>query len=49
MMATIFNVLKILYRNLLREELANLIDNPESQVDEFILGMLDALFNYEPE
>ncbi len=41
-----FLVLKFVYRTILRDLIKTAIDNPDSDVDEFVLSMLDRLFDY---
>ena len=40
-------MIKFAYSTILRELLINAIDNPDSEVDEFIVAMLDRLFDYD--
>lgn len=45
----ILMVLQGAWRYFLRELVVNAIDNPDSEVDEAILGVLDSLFDYSAE
>jgi len=42
----IFAVVKLAYRTILRKYLKKLIDNPDSQVDDIALEVLDRIFEY---
>ncbi len=39
----------MVYRTILRDLVAKAIDNPDSDVDEFVMKMLDRLFDYNGE
>ena len=39
-------IIKIVYKTILRELIVKAIDNPDSEVDEFVLKLLDNLFDY---
>ncbi len=41
-----FIIIKFVYRTILRDLVAKAIDNPDSEVDEFVMKMLDRLFDY---
>lgn len=41
-----FVIIKFVYRTILRELIEKAIDNPDSEVDEFVMAMLDRLFDY---
>lgn len=38
---------RLLYRKFLRPVIFNIIDNPNSEIDEKVLAWLDKLFKYE--
>ena len=40
-------LVKYAYRVILRDLLIKAIDNPDSEVDEFVVAMLDRLFDYD--
>ncbi|KKM83915.1 hypothetical protein LCGC14_1304480 [marine sediment metagenome] len=40
-------IMKFIYATILRELVFNAIDNPDSEVDEFVLKLLDRLFDYD--
>lgn len=40
-------LIKFAYKAILRDLLIKAIDNPDSEVDEFIVAMLDRLFEYD--
>ena len=40
-------VLRFVYRTILRDLILKAIDNPDSEVDDFVLKMLDNLFEYD--
>jgi len=42
-----FLVLKFVYRTILRDLIISAIDNPDSDVDDFVLRLLDRLFDYD--
>lgn len=46
-MKTIFNLICVAYATILRTLIVKAIDDPNSEVDEFVLERLDALFNYK--
>lgn len=48
-MNAVYEVIKYVYRSILRELVKKAIDNPDSKVDEFAMRMLDNLFEYKPE
>ena len=39
-------IIKFVYKTILRDLVAQAIDNPNSEVDEFVMKMLDRLFDY---
>ena len=39
----IMSIIKLLYRNVLREELKKLVDKTDSSVDDYIIWILDRL------
>ncbi len=47
-MNKVLAIMKFVYITILRELIINAIDNPDSEVDEFILMLLDRLFGYVP-
>ena len=40
-------VIRFVYRTILRDLIKHAIDNPDSEVDGFVLKMLDNLFEYD--
>lgn len=46
-MNKVFFIIKLVYRTILRELVLKAIDNPDSEVDEFVMAMLDRLFDYD--
>jgi len=46
-LAAIYEVLCIAYAKVLRDLIVELVNDPDSQVDEILLGILDKVFNYE--
>jgi len=46
-MLKVYVILKFVYRTILRELITAAIDNPDSEVDEFVLSLLDKLFDYD--
>ncbi len=46
-MNKVWPLIKFAYKTILRELLIKAIDNPDSEVDEFVVKMLDRLFQYE--
>ena len=46
-MIKVMLILKFVYRTVLRDLIVKAIDNPDSDVDEFILSLLDRIFDYE--
>ncbi len=48
-MNKVFFIIKMVYRTILRDLGAKAIDNPDSDVDEFVMKMLDRLFDYTGE
>lgn len=46
-MIKVFAIIKFVYKTILRDLIKEAIDNPNSDVDEFILNMLDRLFDYD--
>jgi len=45
----VWTVVKMVYRTILRPLVKKAIDDPESEVDEFVLMLLDNLFEYKTE
>lgn len=48
-MFKVFFIIKMVYKTILRDLVAKAIDNPDSDVDEFVMQMLDRLFDYNAE
>lgn len=48
-MNAVFEVIKYVYKTILRDLVKKAIDNPDSEVDEFVLRLLDNLFEYGKE
>lgn len=46
-MIKVMLILRFVYRTILRELIVKAIDNPDSEVDEFVLSLLDKLFEYD--
>lgn len=46
-MIKVMLILRYIYRTVLRELIVNAIDNPNSEVDEFFLKLLDNIFEYD--
>lgn len=44
----IFNILTMVYGQILRPLLKKAIDDPETEWDDLVLSMVDRLFNYTP-
>jgi len=40
-------LIKFAYKSILRDLLIKAIDNPDSEVDEFVVAMLDRIFDYD--
>jgi len=45
----LWTVVKLVYRTIIRPYVKKAIDNPESEVDDFVLMLLDNLFEYKTE
>jgi len=45
-MNTVYGIIKMVYAQILRDLVFRAIDNPDSEIDEFVLRMLDNLFEY---
>lgn len=43
---SVYTVLCYVYKVILRDLVKKAIDNPDSEVDDFVLSLLDKLFNY---
>ena len=43
---SIYTVLCYVYKVILRDLVKKAIDNPDSDIDEFVLSLLDKLFDY---
>lgn len=48
-MNAVWKVIKMVYATLLRDLVKKAIDNPDSEIDEFVLRLLDNLFEYGQE
>lgn len=46
-MGKVFFIIKLVYKTILRELIVKAIDNPDSEIDDFVLAMLDRLFDYD--
>jgi len=46
-MFKVFFILKIVYKTILRDLVEKAIENPDSEIDEFVMAMLDRLFDYD--
>ncbi len=46
-MFKVFFILRMVYKTILRDLVVKAIDNPDSDVDEFVIAMLDRLFVYD--
>ena len=46
MSKTIFAILKMIYKTVLREIIAKAVDNPDSQMDDVLMAVLDRIFYY---
>lgn len=42
----IWNLVKVAYATILRELVLNAIDNPDSEIDDIAMKILDRLFDY---
>lgn len=45
-MIKVFFIIKVVYKTILRDLIVKAIDNPDSEIDEFVLQLLDKLFDY---
>jgi len=43
----VFELLNLAYSNILRSLVLKAIDDPDSEVDELVMSILDRLFNYK--
>lgn len=43
---TVFSVIKLLYSTVLRPLLVNAVNDPDAEWDDFILAMVDRVFDY---
>lgn len=48
MSENLWRIIKLIYRHIFRQLLLNAIDDPESEIDDFVMRLLDNLFEYEP-
>lgn len=46
-MAKVWTLIRFAYRAVLRDLVVKAIDNPDSEIDDFVLRMLDNLFEYD--
>ena len=46
-MIKIWFLIKLVYKTILRDLLIKAIDDPDSEVDDFVVAMLDRLFEYD--
>ena len=46
-MIKIYVIIKFVYKTILRDLVKAAIDNPDREVDEFVMAMLDKLFDYD--
>lgn len=46
-MLKVYSLLKLAYTTILRDLVVKAIDNPDSEVDDFVLKMLDKLFDHQ--
>ena len=46
-MVKVFFIIKIVYKTILRDLIIKAIDDPDSEVDDFVLALLDRLFDYD--
>lgn len=46
-MPKVLVIMKFVYKTILRELIVKAIDNPNSEVDDFVLALLDRLFDYD--
>ncbi|KKL55354.1 hypothetical protein LCGC14_2256260 [marine sediment metagenome] len=42
-------IMRLIYKTILRELVFNAIDNPDSEIDDFVLKLLDKIFDYNGE
>lgn len=47
-MQKVLIIMKLVYAEILRELIVRAIDNPDSEIDDFVLKLLDRLFDYVP-
>jgi len=45
-MNAVYGIIKMVYAQILRDLVKRAIDNPDSEIDEFVLRLLDNLFEY---
>lgn len=48
MLKIVWQLAKMAYKTILRKLVLDAIDNPNSEVDEFVMRLLDNIFEYEP-
>lgn len=44
-----WTLIKLAYRIILRDLVVKAIDDPDSDIDDFVIGLLDRLFDYGSE
>ncbi len=42
-------IMRFVYKTVLRDLIVKAIDNPDSDIDEFVIKMLDRIFDYNGE
>ena len=45
----VYKILQTLYKSILRKMLIKAIDDPETEVDDFIVGVIDKVMLYKEE
>jgi len=45
-MSKVLIIMKFVYKTILRDLIVQAIDNPDSDIDEFVIKLLDRLFDY---
>lgn len=49
MKESLWTIIKMVYKHILRPLVLKAIDDPESEVDDFVMRLLDNLFEYDME
>jgi len=49
MKESLWTIIKMVYKVILRPLVFKAIDDPESQIDDFVMRLLDNLFEYEKD